>query len=127
MEIPPTSTTGMESQSRWKLFDLWEWIVRWLTTLLRRKPMPSNDMLLQAYIAQNERLMKLAEQQQATLDRIVLAKFDQPVHGRVTQQRQSAPMFPPMMMADALGAETDEEFFEKLNTTMPPQENYEAQ
>lgn len=56
--------------------------------------------------------IELLAKQHETLDKIVSAKFDMPVHSKVTEQRVTQPMFPPGMMSDVLSAPTDEEFLQ---------------
>jgi hypothetical protein len=100
MEKPQTSTSGMESQSHWSASRLLDSIRRFFST----PTSPKVDHLAVA--------LELLKAQHATLDRIVTAKFDVPVHSRITEQRKSEPSFPEYMMSDVLGAESDAEFFE---------------
>lgn len=100
METSPTSTSKMESHSRWSMSTLLEWTKQFFTTSSQLTP--KVDHLAVA--------LELLAKQHATLDKIVTAKYDQPTHSRVTEQRETQPMFPPGMMYDVLSMESDEEF-----------------
>lgn len=113
MKKSQTSFTGMESPSRWSTFLSMAWLKRLFTT----KQAKRKD-LLEVFAAQNDRVIKLLEKQQATIDRVIQAKFDTPIVGRATEQTVSQPMFPQTMMSDALSLESDEDFIatmEKLH------------
>lgn len=87
---------------------LWGWLKQWHTT----SSQPKRTDLLTVIAQQNQRLIDLLEKQHATLDRVVQAKFDVPVAGHATEQRESQPMFPSYMMSDTL---SDAEFLEKAD------------
>lgn len=111
---------------------MWDWIGRWLGT--RRQSTLGKTGLEAAFLAQQKLIeavvagqRELIAQQQATLDRIVTARYDRPLE-RVVQPVASEPM-PAWAMSDqgdvrpdeigagiaALHVDSDADFLEAAN------------